>query len=313
MKGAEMQAAKLVSAPEVLPPEACDFSAFVAERGRPPFLGDQPAPWHYRGWLLWYVLLAQETHPDVPDRWGYWARTMQAGRLLDEPIPRVEFSDSADAAVTRDLEKWIGILDEKFGSWSSLYRLLDWLAWGLAVSQEDPDLSEDVSEKLYRAVDIGPMLLHPHDYLGNCLAELKSGGHGKWKNPSGFYPTPHCVVECMVRMTMADSKGQDMRRASVCDPCVGTGRMLLHASNYSLNLWGMDIDPVVTRACLINGALYAPWLVRPFPPSILERTPIALPPPAPLPVPPEYTPVDGAPVFRCDDLGRGLLPFMLDE
>jgi hypothetical protein len=41
--------------------------------------------------------------------------------------------------------------------------------------------------------------------------------------------------------------------------------MLLHASNYSLRLFGVDIDPLLVKTALVNGALYAPWMVRPFP------------------------------------------------
>jgi type I restriction-modification system DNA methylase subunit len=110
--------------------------------------------------------------------------------------------------------------------------LLDWLCWGLALSQEEPRLSEEVQEELYRQVNLQPLLEQPYDYLGQHVATSKARG---W-NPTGFYPTPHAVVELMVRMTLADSgmDGRDPRRATVCDPCVGSGRMLLHSSNYSI-------------------------------------------------------------------------------
>jgi len=51
----------------------------------------------------------------------------------------------------------------------------------------------------------------------------------------------------------------------VMDPCAGTGRMLLAASNHSYRLHGCDINPTVIKVTLVNGFLYAPWLVRPFP------------------------------------------------
>jgi hypothetical protein len=75
----------------------------------------------------------------------------------------------------------------------------------------------------------------------------------------------------MVKMTMAEkvTDGRNSRLMSVNDPCVGSGRMLLHASNYSLNLFGQDIDPLAVAMCKINGALYAPWLAFPLPESIL--------------------------------------------
>jgi hypothetical protein len=41
--------------------------------------------------------------------------------------------------------------------------------------------------------------------------------------------------------------------------------MLLAASNHSYRLYGADIDPTVIKATLVNGYLYAPWLVKPFP------------------------------------------------
>jgi hypothetical protein len=49
------------------------------------------------------------------------------------------------------------------------------------------------------------------------------------------------------------------------DPAIGTDRMLLHNFNYSLRLFGDDIDRDVLRTAEINGALDVPWLVRPFP------------------------------------------------
>ena len=70
----------------------------------------------------------------------------------------------------------------------------------------------------------------------------------------------------MTQMTMGDDA--DKRSKRVYDPALGTGRMLLHASNYSLRLYGQDIDPLVVKICKINGALYAPWMTFPLPSSI---------------------------------------------
>src|SRR5208282_5253323 len=157
------------------------------------------------------------------------------------------------------------------------------------------------NEQLYRRVNLIPLLEKPHDYLGDYVAMGKANG---W-NPTGFYPTPHPVVECMVRMLMHDGdvEGRDPRVLSVCDPCVGSGRMLLHASNFSLNLWGQDIDPLAVAMCKINGAMYAPWLSFPLPTSITDANVPG--PPRPLPVP-EPRP-EGTPIFRVDDGRQGLL------
>ena len=40
--------------------------------------------------------------------------------------------------------------------------------------------------------------------------------------------------------------------------------MLLHTSNYSVCLYGQDINPVCVKATLVNGYLYAPWLALPL-------------------------------------------------
>jgi hypothetical protein len=113
------------------------------------------------------------------------------------------------------------------------------------------------SNRLYQLFALDAMLLWPHDYFGALLAESTYG------KAQGFYPTPHNICEFMTQMLCHEKK--DNRMETVCDPCVGTGRMLLHASNHSLMLYGMDIDPTLCKATLVNGYLYAPWLVRPLP------------------------------------------------
>jgi hypothetical protein len=275
-----------------------DLGAFLTHRRRLPRLGDARPPWRYRGWLLAYMILLHERVPAVADRWGYYLRTREAGRLLDEPIPQVAFGPPDEHVFAR-LHDWSRLVGRDCGGWTDFRTLLDWLCWGLALTPEEPRLAEAVNEQLYRRVDLGPLLERPHDYLGEHVARGKSGA---W-NPTGFYPTPHPVVECMVRMTLHDAgqDGRDPRTLSVCDPCVGSGRMLLHASNYSLCLYGQDIDPLAVAMCQVNGALYAPWLAFPLPASVLgnrvERPPAALPVPQPLEVP----------LFRVDDHGHGLL------
>jgi N-6 DNA Methylase len=277
-----------------------DLTAFFQVERRLPCLGDPQAPWHYRGWLLPYVILIHERNPAVPDRWGYHLRTLEAGRLLDEPIPPIAF-DSPDKRVFSLLHDWCRLIGRDCGGWGDFRTLLDWLCWGLALSKESPRLSDETNEKLYRQVNLEPLLVKPHDYLGALVAEGKAKG---W-NPTGFYPTPHNVVECMVRMTMHDSTkdGRDPRTLSVCDPAVGSGRMLLHASNFSLCLYGQDIDPLAVAMCKLNGVMYAPWVSFPLPATIVGAH--VAPAPARLPVP--DPPPEGIPVFRVDHHAQGLL------
>jgi hypothetical protein len=234
-----------------------EWSLFLREHGRVPLLEDEKKPWQYRGWLLYYRLLL-DGYPGIGGRWDYWYRTMTAGRLLSEPIPKITFCDTGDKQVFKSIEQWVRIVDRYAGGWSAVDKLLDWFLWGFGHLKQEPQLSAELNENLYRQVNIGPLLLKPYDYLGAWIAMQK----GNW-NPNGFYPTPHSVVECMVRMTMEEH--EDARTKTVMDPCVGSGRMLLHASNYSLRLYGVDIDPTLVKLTYVNGALYVPWILRPFP------------------------------------------------
>lgn len=167
------------------------------------------------------------------------------------------------------LELWLHTIDRRHDCWSPMEPLLDWLLWGLGLTKEPPKMSAELNEDLYRNVNIGPWLINPYDYLGEWIA----GQKGKW-NPHAFFPTPHTVVEMMVRMTL-DLESADMRCKTVLDPAVGSGRMLLHASNFSLRLYGMDIDPLLVKTCLVNGALYVPWMVSPFPETFFSEASVA--------------------------------------
>ena len=148
---------------------------FVNRHHRFPRIGDSRAPWHFRGWLLAYVILIHESCPSVADRWGYHLRTLEAGRLLDEPIPQIVFGEP-DKRVASQLHEWSALVGHDCGGWSDFRTLLDWLLWGLALSKDEPRLTDQVNEKLYRKVNVGPMLVQPYDYLGDFVAQGTSKG-----------------------------------------------------------------------------------------------------------------------------------------
>jgi len=260
--------------PEPEPAESAvlDVNCFILQNGRPPLLGKDPiAPWKYRAWMLPMVQQCHY-HPQVVNRWDYYLRTWMGGKLLDEPIPQMQFGEGNPriGEGMKMIEKALDIMFHDTGSWSAFPALIEWLAWAMGLhGVEEPRLQEKTNEALYRHFNLGPLLLQPYDYLGTLYAE----GKGKW-NHTGFYPTPHNVVEMMARMQCHDlvegglPDGRDPRTATICDPCVGSGRMLLHASNYSLCLYGMDIDRLCVLMTKINGVLYAPWLTFPFPAEI---------------------------------------------
>lgn len=251
------------------PVDDCEWVAFLRKHGRVPQLADVKKPWEYPGWLMYYRLMLEE-HLEIPARWDYWFRTMTAGRLLDEPIPQIHFTDGGERSQGYKLvEGWIRLIDRYGGGWSSpMPVLLDWLLWGFGLGREQPVLKYELQEQLYRNVNLAPLLLEPQDYFGGWIANQK----GNW-NPHAFYPTALHLVELMAQMNFAGMDWREARTKTVCDPCMGSGRILIVSASYSLRLYGTDIDKEVLRAAKVNGVLYAPWLVRPFPEHFFTSSP----------------------------------------
>jgi hypothetical protein len=214
-----------------------------------------------RGWLAWYLF---EVDDRTWHRWEYWYRLQLASELPAEPIPQIEFLGQPDRRVWKLWEHIFNQVAPDWQGWSAreyIVYVLDWMLYGFGYHgvptlPKEPTGCAGASDRLYQAVDIGPMLLWPYDYLGDLFAEMQIGKH------AGFYPTPMSVVDLICRMT--SSGKEDRRLESACDPAVGTGRMLLHQSNYCLSLSGQDISEYAIKACLVNGYLYAPWMVKPI-------------------------------------------------
>ncbi|MDB6024468.1 MAG: type restriction-modification system methyltransferase subunit [Verrucomicrobiales bacterium] len=218
------------------------------------------SPELYHGWMQPYLIGLDQL---IWQRWEHWFEMMDAGRMVGE-IPPIHWQrndagfkmlDRALSCITR-YGDWRG-----WGNWSAFEYFMDWLLFGFGHTGQ-PELPEErddykgASDRLYQVFNLEPLLAYPHDYLADILAENQHGRH------VGFFPTPMDLCALMGRMTIGD---EDARTKSVMDPCVGTGRMLLAASNYSYRLYGCDINPTVIKVTLINGFLYAPWLVRPLP------------------------------------------------
>ena len=237
------------------------------------------------GWLL-PILLEVESH--CWGRWDHWMRTMEAGKVLAEPIPQIAFH-SAPSPVRKMHEKALDSIVshgdwQGWDSWRIFDYYLDWLLYGFGdqrQSEPPEEPSHGAFSRLWQVFCLEAMIAWPCDAFGDLMAENR---HGRG---AGFFPTPELVVEMMVRMTMGDG---DCRLKTVMDPCVGTGRMILHASNHSYRLYAQDINATVIKACIVNGYCFAPWLVRPFPflenqPSDEVSQPATAPVPAPKPPP----------------------------
>ncbi len=263
--GAQVEPSSPVPAPEASSPR---FLAVLRDQIRqaknwprkPDLTLDITPPGH--GWLL-PVLIECESR--CWGRWDHWLRTMEAGRILDEPIPQIQFAPHEATLARKMHEKSLDSIAryggwQGWGSWRLFDYYLDWLLYGFGDHrQKEPPVEPEPGafSRLYQVFCMEAMIAWPADLFGDLLAENR---HGRG---AGFFPTPHNVVELMTRMTFPPDA--DNRLQTFHDPCVGTGRMPLHASNHTYRLSAQDVNDTVLKACIVNGYCFAPWLVRPFP------------------------------------------------
>jgi N-6 DNA Methylase len=235
------------------------FDRFTVKRPDPALKRDLA-----HGWMLPLLLHMDDC---LWGRWDYWASCYEGPQLPEQPIPPIELLPFPHAATRKMLEASLDCIPQHgswqtWGGWGYVDFFFSWLLFGLGHKGQselppEPTGCAGASGRLFQVYCLDAMLLWPHDYFGSLLAESSYG------KSQGFYPTPHHICEFIARMLCDD--GRDMRTETVCDPCVGTGRMLLHASNHSLRLYGMEIDATLCKATLANGYLYMPWAVRPIP------------------------------------------------
>jgi len=247
------------------PKEWLDFSM---AHGRIPFAEDSPPIWAYSGWLRYMVLEAEEMGALLP-RWHYVFKSVTNGHVLDEPIPAEPIgAQGSGQKASRTLMSWCDLLDQGRSAWERIRLVMEFLAWGFGIVDAPPRISDAEALRLYAGVEDGRKAIRGVNsralldlYKDPCdlFAFTLSQSMGKGWNPNAFFPTPAPVVAMMVEMTMHDTKGIDQRGLTVCDPCCGTGRMLIHAGQKSMRLFAQDIDYMMVLATKINFAFWCPW------------------------------------------------------
>lgn len=224
----------------------------------------------FPGWLL---PVLQACDAMCWGRWPWHTLAWAQMRLPDEPLPRIEFEGKPHPLALKMLEASLNAIPgcgewQSWDSWRYLEYFLDWLLFGFGhTAERPPEPEKGACDRLYQVFCLEALIAWPHDYFGNIMAENRFG------RGLGFYPTPHNLSALLAGMLFTGT-AEDLTQ-EVVDPCVGTGRMLLHASNHSVCLYGQDINPVCVKATLVNGYLYAPWLALPF--AWLQRKVIACP------------------------------------
>lgn len=207
------------------------------------------------GWLFPYLLALDEM---FIGRWEYWLSAVEKDDVPMSPIPYIHFQ-AGHSYPAREVYKNINkCIDYASHNTSSVMdKFADWLLWGFGYKRNliFPSIEGKIDDFWYRTFNLGLFYQEPGDHFADIAMEHHIG------DGAGFTPTPANVVEMMVRMTMGGEPKHYHKAKSVMDPCCGTGIMLLHASNYSLNLYGNDINPLLCKLAIINGYIYMPWLV----------------------------------------------------
>lgn len=226
------------------------------------------------GWLLPY-LLALDTL-DCPEkdfrghgRWAYWLDACLRCTIPEDPIPHIRFRSEPDHRSDRHLRDVLRYYVDHSSQWYDT-AFLDMVAWLLhgfgnaGMEKEVERIPEDVRNHWYTEFNLAELLRSPIDWPAHILQGQLSGmrgGKSRWADGSGFFSTPVDVCRVMTEITFMSADPEVAKTQTVCDPCVGTGSLLLTASNWSLRLYGQDIVPDLVMCCELNGWLWMPWIV----------------------------------------------------
>lgn len=242
-----------------------------------------------RGWFqrqLWAMDMV------CHGRWTYWlgiCMQNDIGDLPDWAIPQINFDspmsnnqqpafstsrpwgmdDDRPASLLKELgtrsecaAHVLRVFERCLTAGAHLRDLIDWWLWafGDLSVQSKPQLPVEAELIQYGEFQLHRLLGHPADWCGYVAQDYYSH---RAKQRTGWFATPTCVTTLMNSMVFLDAarEGADTRGMSMNEPCCGTGIILLTASNYSLDLSGQDIDPLMVSMTRFHGWLYAPWMV----------------------------------------------------
>lgn len=193
---------------------------------------------------------------ELSTRWQWYSRLIFFKEIPKDPFPQIHFVDDHDGRARRLVDSCLRPFSD-VGMDELLKFLLN--RFGYGECRHLPSAIKGHHVDHWEATfDVAAAISLERDVFGDVYGERM----GKiLRNGTGYFPTPMSVCQLIANMTLA---GVDLF-STVHDPCVGSGRMLLPASNKSLFLSGMDVNPVCVRMTLVNGFLFAPQIVIPPP------------------------------------------------
>lgn len=176
--------------------------------------------------------------------------------ISDNPIPQIHFLDSANKdAMNMIIENIKARELQGFSDIQALDMFFRWFLHGVGHSgyEDISDIPDDINKTWYENFKPQLLLALPYDYFGELLVGSSIG------KKEAFFPTPMTIVKFMVNVTIReDSHIYD----KFDDPCMGTGRMGMIASNHSLAIYGTELSNIIYEAALVNMYLYVPWAVK---------------------------------------------------
>jgi len=207
----------------------------------------------YHGWMK-NLLVASEA--GINDRWGYWLE-LCATKDVSKDIPQLDFYTRGDENYAKVMSMINECLNPPFhynGSMPIQMKFIDWLlhGWG-SPTVKRIKIEDRLNKYWYENFKGELMFMFPGDYLTPIAGSIRQGVN----NPGAFFPTPEHVSKMMVEMSMNKSSKFD----KVNDPCCGTARFLLYASNYSLRIYAQDLDLLMVKVTELQGWFYIPWMV----------------------------------------------------
>ena len=195
-------------------------------------------------------------------RWHYWLDVRATQAVIDKPIPQVKFLTAGDKGFQLTLEMLEHCLAVPgyHDNTRTFYNFIDWIlySYGSPLVDDISHVPVIQSAFWYENFRAQLMLMYPGDYF----AELFQSVYGKSANVHSFFPTPSHVAGFMAVAAFVGEPSEESKYKIACDPCCGTGALLLHASNYSLRIQGIDIDDSMIKMCTLNGYHYIPWAVE---------------------------------------------------
>ena len=205
-----------------------------------------------KGWLINYLLRLDQM---FYGRWDYWTRAFTLDEIPNEGIPEIQFKPAwnyMERKVQKNLQTCLDY--PGYPDHNVFENFIDWVLWGFNIGESFPNINKGTDDFWYRTFNLGLFYEEPADHFADLATENFIG------KSHGYFPTPGPIVELMVRMNFGDEPNHKHKRLSVLDPCCGTGIMLMYASNYSLNLYGTDINHLLAKIARVNAYIYVPWL-----------------------------------------------------